>query len=513
MESCLQQDNLQLSDLPEACTCSSILELHVSIIKGPGRCSQYVQPRAKIPQVWPSTIFECTRALLKPRISSDWTPLHIAVWNHDFAETRLLASPSSVNREDNQGWAPVHLACAAESSFIFLSHQISRRRSEQFLSPSGKLPREVHYYSEDEENAAAMRILEILLEHQPDLGGSELSVHHSRFPTPLHCAANSGWLSHARALVGAGALVYTGPHCSPLCWADGGSGGNQPVAVFLREILSEGGLAMIEDDHAQEKRKADNDEELSVTADRADSHLQPGARRAILARILERNREAASAARLLLPFPATEIKISSNGLCQICSGMSFKELCRPRGYVHHHVARMQESANLWHCRFCKVINEVLREDNQLDQHDRSRIIMGISNGNKGHRGVCTDPPILRTLEFKISAGCTCSSGRSTAPYSRGTLDFSGCVGRCVTVEVLVSIFSENGAYNVFLVIYRDIVLISNRKNVHDTTRHRSNSVQGQDLCPTGPLLVNSDGNRNRLRSTFRFKCKNYATMD
>ena len=100
-----------------------------------------------------------------------------------------------------------------------------------------------------------MRILEILLEHQPDLGGGELGIHHSRFPTPLHCAANSGWLSHARALVGAGALVYTGPHCSPICWADGGSGGNQPVAVFLREILGEGGLAMIEDDHAELRRK------------------------------------------------------------------------------------------------------------------------------------------------------------------------------------------------------------------------------------------------------------------
>lgn len=209
-----------------------------------------------------------------------------------------------------------------------------------------------------------------------------------------------------------------------LCTAQrtvGGSGGNQPVAVYLREILGEGGLAMIEDDHArvaQGKRKAGDDDELSATADEADSLMQPGARRAILAQILARNREASSAARLLLPFSATEIKIDSNGLCQICAGMSFKELCPSRGYVHHHVARMQESANLWHCRFCKVINEVLGEEYQLDQHERSRIIIGISNGNKDHRGVCTDPPILRTVEFKISEGCTCSSVQSTAVHSR-----------------------------------------------------------------------------------------------
>jgi hypothetical protein len=133
----------------------------------------------------------------------------------------------------------------------------------------------------------------------------------------------------------------TGPRCSPLCWTDGGSGGDQPVAVYLREILGEGGLATIEDDHArvsQGTRKAGDDGKLSATADRADSHMQPEARRATLAQILERNREAALAARLLLPFPVTEIKIGSNGLCQICAGMSFKELCRPRGYIYYHVA-------------------------------------------------------------------------------------------------------------------------------------------------------------------------------
>ncbi len=126
--------------------------------------------------------------------------------------------------------------------------------------------------------------------------------------------------------------------------------------------------------------------------------------------------------------------------------MLFKELCRPRGYVHHHVARIQQSANLWHCRFCKLINDILSEDHQLDQHIRSRIIIGILNGNKGHGGVCTGPSILRTLEFKISAGCKCSSGQSTAGYSRDTLDFSDCLGRCATIEVLVSIFSEEGVW-------------------------------------------------------------------
>ncbi len=72
---------------------------------------------------------------------------------------------------------------------------------------------------------------------------------------------------------------------------------------------------MIQDDHAQVgqgKRKIDDDNELSTTADRADSHIQPEARRAILAQILERKREAALTARLILQFPATETRIGSN---------------------------------------------------------------------------------------------------------------------------------------------------------------------------------------------------------
>jgi ankyrin repeat protein len=67
--------------------------------------------------------------------------------------------------------------------------------------------------------------------------------------TPLHCAASSGWTKVAKALLVAGADVYTGPTCSPICWAIDGSGGKHPTTVLLRERLGSDGWQKIADDH------------------------------------------------------------------------------------------------------------------------------------------------------------------------------------------------------------------------------------------------------------------------
>lgn len=90
-----------------------------------------------------------------------------------------------------------------------------------------------------------------------------------------------------------------------------------------------------------------------------------------------------------------------------------------------------------------MINQVLSEDGLLDQHDEDQIIIRISNGNKRHIGMCNDPPILRTLEFKLVANCTCPG----AEYS-DVKTFSNCVGLCdgnSRTAVLAIIFSESGA--------------------------------------------------------------------
>lgn len=80
---------------------------------------------------------------------------------------------------------------------IFHSHQVSRRRSMRGLSASGlgqDKPRRgaIYSYLDDNERATAMGILEILLQHAPNLDHTRLGFYRSLFPTPLHCAANSG---------------------------------------------------------------------------------------------------------------------------------------------------------------------------------------------------------------------------------------------------------------------------------------------------------------------------------
>ncbi|KAK4167805.1 heterokaryon incompatibility protein-domain-containing protein [Cladorrhinum sp. PSN259] len=345
---------------------------------------------------------------------SDWTPLHIAVWRHDFAQTRQHANADTVNQKDSQGWTPVHLACSSSNSPIFYSHQVLQRTvpCELSLSPSRRKPPRGQMYSDfdDNERATAMGLLKILMQHRPRLSSSH-------FPTPLHCAANSGWLSHARALVDAGAPVYTGPDCSPLCWAEGGPNGDLPVPLFLREKLGDLGCAMIEADHERPHGT------LSSLA----------------------NLEEQSTVKPVLSRPKKQNNgPGRHGLCYMCSKISFKDLCRTQGYLHYPSFEMvRRSAG--RCKFCKIITEVLSENQKINEYNTSQVIVRISNGNPGHTSSnqCSDPPILRVLEFKLSPGCTCpTSNYDLLPGSRGALDFAKCRGWCPVVAVKVDIFSE-----------------------------------------------------------------------
>ena len=278
-----------------------------------------------------------------------------------------------------------------------------------------------------------MGILNILLEHNPDLGGQKFSNHTFRFPTPLHCAASSGWLSHAQALVEAGAPVYTGPNCSPLCWAKGGSGGSEPVAVYLREKLGGRGLAMIKADHERDFEAANQTRNATPSVSTS---------------IVDWNFDEYRTVRSRLPTEKPRFSVNAQDLCRTCAGISLKDLCRSRGYFHlSSAALLRQSAN--YCKFCVIIKEILRKNCRLDQNDNSQIIIRISNGNKRHHGFCCDPPVLRALEFRLVTKCTCPA---TSYTPRSARDFSKCLGSCTGsqgTEVLANIYSENSACKSF----------------------------------------------------------------
>lgn len=247
-----------------------------------------------------------------------------------------------------------------------------------------------------------MGILEILLQHRPSLGSRQ-------FPTPLHCAASSGWLSHVRALVEAGAPVYTGPDCSPLCWAKDGCGGNLRATQFLREQLGGVGLTMIEAVHERRRGAC-----AALTAKRA----------------------------LSRPGEETD-QINQYGLCQRCANITFEDLISSRGYHHQYFKLVRRSAA--YCKLCKIISDALSKDREIDEYKTNQVIIRMSNGNKAHGGMCTDPPVLQVLEFRLSAGCTCiPADNNLGGYACDALDFSKCRGLCQVLEVQVDIFSKTG---------------------------------------------------------------------
>ncbi len=268
------------------------------------------------------------------------------------------------------------------------------------------------FSSEDNERAASMRVLEILLQHKVDL--------HERaqgFCTPLHCAANSGWLSHVLALIKAGAKVYTGPQCSPLCWVQGGSGGTHPVARYLRVELSDWGLTMIEQDHARDSGRP-------------------------YERSFLRDEE---------PLFKTQkgLEINENGLCSVCEEMTVESFVTRLGFQHLSFFNdIRESAR--RCKFCKVIIDTLAELKQRSTEIQGQVWIGTT-----YRGQPID-----SLNIKLSGGCRCDSS-----ISYPSPDFSKCRGDCNVLHTgQIVIFTGKGAQ----ILYRVRV---NKTNPAHIVRH------------------------------------------
>lgn len=302
--------------------------------------------------------------------------------------------------KDQQGWTPLHLACASEGGMLFSSHQISRRGYSKNSYDSGKKsykswewgPKRV-CNSNENERVASMGILEILLKH-----GANVHMRALRFCTPLHCAADSGWLSHALALVKAGARVYTGPECSPLCWAKGGSAGSHPVARYLRVELGDRGLTMIEQDHVRQTGKL---YEKVFPRDegpifKTQSHLQVG----------------------------------SNGLCSVCSEMTLESFLTPSGFKHlSSFDDLRRSALC--CKFCHIIVSTLAKGGSQSSKMEGQVLISASRE--------TDTP-LNTLQIKRSGGCGCDPKLPfLSPY------YDDCRGTCNILQTAeVVIFTKQG---------------------------------------------------------------------
>lgn len=259
--------------------------------------------------------------------------------------------------------------------------------------------------SGEDERITSLAILEILLQH-----GADVNVRAQDFCTPLHCAANSGWLSHAHTLVQAGANVYTGPRCSPLCWTKSGSGSSHLVAIYLRVELGDAGLTRIEQDHASQLQSPCN------------NRFPRGEK----------------------PLFKTQAhhRLNRHGHCSVCSEMSLEELVTPTGYKHLSFQDLRRGAT--RCKLCSVILSLLTEGPEQSFNERSQVIIRASTNSYLYEMKDRSAAPVCSLEIKLSAGCTCSY--SYAPRDpEPSPDFSNCRGNCrVLRESATAMFTDQG---------------------------------------------------------------------
>ena len=159
---------------------------------------------------------------------------------------------------DNHGYTPLHLVCSSQESMLFDLRQIKDRHLDQYnilRDYSGLLrlrrawgpDRHRSYMSDDTEENTSAAAVELLL-----AAGATATIKAKGVYTPMHCAANSDWLQVVKLLVVAGAPVYTGPACSPVCWASSTFPSQDRVSSFWKEKLGPQGAQRIAEHHERQ---------------------------------------------------------------------------------------------------------------------------------------------------------------------------------------------------------------------------------------------------------------------
>lgn len=165
----------------------------------------------------------------------DWTDLHRAIWHEDCNTTLLLADHTSVRQRDDVGYTPLHLACSRTGSLLFTFRQVydrglstlmtANRSGLSSLMTANRSYLECLPFRRDYE-AAAVEMVGTLIAAGADPNAEAWparSVNNDKFPwTPMHCAANSGWMDVASLLLEHGGSAFSRTMCSPFCWVDEG---------------------------------------------------------------------------------------------------------------------------------------------------------------------------------------------------------------------------------------------------------------------------------------------------
>lgn len=165
--------------------------------------------------------------------SRDWTDLHRAIWHEDCNTTLLLADHTSVRQRDDVGYTPLHLACSRTESLLFTFRQVNDRGLRTLMNANPSYLTANRSYLEclpfrRDNEASAVEMVGTLIAAGADPNAEAwpaLSPRNNKLPwTPMHCAANSGWMDVASLLLEHGGSAFSRTMCSPFCWVDEGHG-------------------------------------------------------------------------------------------------------------------------------------------------------------------------------------------------------------------------------------------------------------------------------------------------
>jgi hypothetical protein len=354
----------------------------------------------------------------------DGSALDVWCQNLDQVKGILAADSRNLDTRDDQGWTPLHLACCSKKSRLWDLHQIKNRnwRSNALTDrPGARSNYSMLAYTSSmlastpsnfaEKNVSFMIALELLQ------AGADVRSKAQRFCTPLHCAANSGWVDHVDALLYFGAPLFTYNECAPVCWATHPGTDCRMALEYLQKRLGPDSWRRIQKHgHCDGGKLPDYTKPSQKFIDWYMKDLTPNTSRPCL---------PGSSGAVMIE------SISSALLCSLCKAISIEELSSPSGYIHaeslHTLKELSKD-----CRSCRFLFHSLKTRRSTTaRKDISQVILRTAlSCNK-----------ISTLKLQLSGGCYCNESRS--------LDFESCKGHCdimLMEDITFDAFSSDCRY-------------------------------------------------------------------
>jgi hypothetical protein len=251
--------------------------------------------------------------------------------------------------------------------------------------------------------------------------GADAKIKAQRFCTPLHCAASSGWVDHADALLYFGAPLYTEEECAPVCWTTHSGTDYRLVLEYFQKRLGPDSWRRIQRHGRCDGRSGGPLLDYNKPSEKfMDWYLKD--------LILNTSRGC-------LPGSGGVVimeKVSPGRHCALCKAITVEKMCSPSGYLHavSLLVLMELSKNCPNCKFFFQLFEsrwlITTED------DISQVIIRAGNEAASSSKICA-------LKLQLSSGCYCNDSRS--------LDLENCTGRChmmLMEDIILDAFSTDG---------------------------------------------------------------------